>query len=996
MKLKKIIFGASLVGLSTFALTSCSSERNTSVPVGDLDLNATVATALNNSLTLNNKNYYNKLRYSGNTLVENKIREALYNKEYKTLTALFYGETLTEEQKNLLIPTKDGEKLFTLEGTELSEVGDDNLTYIKKNLYKSINKQLSSLILGSTSAETIKNYKQDDLDKKYNSFITARARINQTFTKADLTYTLPTDKSDLVSFDHVTDECFKKIVSGYLLTEAANLSAQNALYQIADEEYVSKYDDTEDDEPTKNTNLLYDKDGDYLKDRYDSTIKTYGTYHAIIIQFDSLKQANKAIEGFDFTSTSLDTIKQNYLALYNNYYNYKNITSLNDEKFTFNVNSIKDDFDDLSSSIKTLIKETFEEDPDDITKQYLSQPRNIDNKYVMAIRYDSTYSINDGTEETEWKDLDDATKAKLTKKFKYDILTDNASSYVNTNYQTMIYNRSNNDDESDDILIYDPVFEYKFYSTYSNEYVLMDAEKFDNNNVISIKIDGSDTPFTYSVKDFYNDATKEYGSSVIYNYFSLEYAYKYYDDYVDSDTHDDNVDALDTAISTFKSNEDASYSKEVGLENYLLMAYGYDNKDDVIKYYYDASTCLKSYLAQNVYKEWAKENGDGTYTYDSSLATSSFLKTILDTGNATYSDLFAINLDHVLINLDDDGDGSPDDPTKFFEKTGVTQAEYEEQVTLLAQALYKEAIYVHDEYNESKSYYEVFKFIKNQFELGEKIYNTTLGAANWDEWRDNNNIKFNFLLTVEQLAASSDIDQDSVSNFVEKFKNYVIDTYKACVADDVSTSFDHGSVYVYDSTNKKIELCTKESDSTNITADKMCATEFGYHLLILNSYTEPSKTNYTAKDDPSGIQSAIEVLVYKDEENEDNNIYVTMNSYNEETTKISFNQFFIYYCQGNMSQTSSLDSSISSLIGSMCDNATGTYTSSNFQNYLLINYLGINISSNETLTSVVNAEKNYYKMLVLDYNESTDEDKKSEFYDWVNGDLTIWNRPNQK
>ena len=65
MKLKKIIFGASLVGLSTFALTSCSSERNTSVPVGDLDLNATVATALNNSLTLNNKNYYNKLRYSG-------------------------------------------------------------------------------------------------------------------------------------------------------------------------------------------------------------------------------------------------------------------------------------------------------------------------------------------------------------------------------------------------------------------------------------------------------------------------------------------------------------------------------------------------------------------------------------------------------------------------------------------------------------------------------------------------------------------------------------------------------------------------------------------------------------------------------------------------------------------------------------------------------------------------------------------------------------------
>ena len=97
-----------------------------------------------------------------------------------------------------------------------------------------------------------------------------------------------------------------------------------------------------------------------------------------------------------------------------------------------------------------------------------------------------------------------------------------------------------------------------------------------------------------------------------------------------------------------------------------------------------------------------------------------------------------------------------------------------------------------------------------------------------------------------------------------------------------------------------------------------------------------------------------------------------------------------------MNQTSSLDSSIQSLIGNMFDIATGTYTSSNFQNYLLINYLDIKVSGNETLSNVVAAESNYYKMLVLEYNESTDADKKSEFYDWVNGDLSIWNRPNQK
>ena len=995
MKLKKKIFSASLLGMSILGLASCGEARNTTIPYGDLDLNSTIATARDGALTLTTKDYYNRLRYNGNSLVENKIKEALYYKEYNTLKALFYGEELTEEQKNLLIPTKNGEKLFSLDGTELSDNGDNNLTYIKKNLYKKINNQLSNLVYGLSSAESIKALKQKELDKKINTFITARARINQTFTESDLSYTLPTDKSDLISFDHITDDCFKKIISGYLLTEASYLSAQNALYQIADEEYVSKYDATEDDEPTKNGNLLYDKDGEYLKDKYDSTYKTYGTYHAIIIQFDSLKQATKAIEGFDFDSDSLDTIKANYLALYNNYYNYKNITSLDDEKFTFNVTPIKDDFSDLSDSIKTLIKDTFEEDSNDITKQYLREPRNIDNKYVMAIRYDSTYSINDGSEETEWKDLDEDTKKKLTVKFKYDLLTENGSSYVNTNFQSMIYNRSTNDDTTDDVFIYDPVFEYKFYSSYSNDYTLIDSSKFDKNNILSIKLDGDKT-FTYSVKEFYDDATLEYGSSTVYNQLALQYAYQYYDEFVDTDTHDDNVEALDSAISTFNSNEDASYSKEIGLENYLLMAYGYDNKDDVVKYYYDAATCLKSYLDKSVYKEWAKDNGDGTYTYDSSLETSGILKTILDTGNKNYSDLFAIDLDHVLINLDDDGNGTPDDPEKFFEKTGVTKAEYEEQVTILAQAIYKEAIYLHEKYAESKTYNEVFKYIKNQFELGEKINNPALASANWDEWRENNNIKFNFMLTVEQLASSSDIDQDSVSSFVERFKNYVIDTYKACVNDGVATSFEYGTVYVYDSANKKIELCTKEADASNITADKMCATEFGYHLLILNDYTEPSKTNYTSKDDPSGIQSAIEVLVYKDEDNEDNNIYVTMNSYNEETTKVSFNQFFIYYCQGNMSQTSSLDSSISSLIGSLCDVATGTYKSSNFQNYLLINYINIKVNGNETITNIVNAENNYYKMLVLDYNTKTSDDEKSEFYDWVNGDLTIWNRPNQK
>lgn len=993
MKIKRLFAGASLLTLSALALTSCSDSRNVSVPTGDLDLDGIVATALNGKYSLKTSDYYNQLRYSGNNIVTNKIKEALYNKEYKALEAMFYDQALTDEQKNLLIPTKNEEKLFKLDEKTLSDdANETNFEYIKRLLVEKVNSNISSQVYSSTSAEAVDELKDKDKEEKIKKFIVNKARNNMTFTASDLTYTMPTDDSDIIRFNHIKDDAFKDLVKTVLLSEAEKLSAQNALYKIIDEEYVMAYNaDPDEDEPTKNSNYAFDKDGDYLKDKYDATYKTYGTYHAIVIQYDSLREATKATEGIDFTNLTLDEIKEVYLNLYKDQYNYKSgtISGPEDDIFTFEVTPSKNGFKDTSSSITTLIKDTLEE-TDDISTQYLKEPRNIDNKYVMAIRYDSTYSVNNSNEETEWKDLSDAKKAELTTKLKYKILTEKASSYTTTNFKSMVYNRSNNDDSSDDIFIYDPVFEFKFYDSYTDDYTLIDDDSFSNDNIFSIKIDDNNT-FNYSVRDFYNDATKEIGATTVYNYFVNEYAYEYYYDAVDSDTHDDNVEALEKAIDEFNSNENSSYPKEIGLENYLLLAYGYTTKDDVIKYYYDAKTCSTEYYNRLVYKEWAKDNGNGTNTYADGLDTSGILKNILDLGNTKYADLFKINLDHVLINIDDDADGSPDDPEEFFKKTGTLQADFEAEVQVLAQAIYTEALYIQENYSKTKSLYEVLTYVKNQYELGENMFST---GTNWNDWKDNN-IHYNFLVTVEQLSSASDIDQSSVSNFVEKFKNYVINSYKACVNQDISTSFEYGKFYVLDSNTKEIELLSSTADATKITAENMCATEFGYHLLVLNSYTEPSTTAYKKEKDPSGIQSAIEVLVYSDADDSDNNIYVTIDSYNEYTSMVSFNQLFIYYCQSAMSQTSSLDNSINSLLSDMYNDIITTYKSSNFQKFLLYNYLTIDFNSNTVLESGARGELEYIKNQIIDYNDSTDPEEKSDYLEWVTGDLSSWKRPNQ-
>ena len=89
-----------------------------------------------------------------------------------------------------------------------------------------------------------------------------------------------------------------------------------------------------------------------------------------------------------------------------------------------------------------------------------------------------------------------------------------------------------------------------------------------------------------------------------------------------------------------------------------------------------------------------------------------------------------------------------------------------------------------------------------------------------------------------------------------------------------------------------------------------------------------------------------------------------------------------------MGQNSSLDSKIQNIMSSLFDEAITTYTSTNFQNYLLINYLNIDSTNNE-IKSYIEAEKDYYQYVTISY------DDESEYYDWVFGSLD-WTRPDQK
>ncbi len=1005
MKIKKILLTASLAALASVTLVSCSgnskTKRNTVTPYGQLNLDETFATA-DGDLKMTVGQYYNQLRKNGYNVVTNAITKHLYAEEFEVVKGVFENETRADFISNLgkeklakLECVDSGDDSKTEQGklydlvTDSAEANEKYLE-IRRRIVKNIHTSIAGAIYGKASSKEYLKLKDDEIKEAITRYIDSVASEGIFISDTDIETPIVTSDTSYFTKDEdiiqIPDSTLAKLqqkVDELLLTQAKYLAAKKELFKIADEEYV--YDEeTKDD--IKNTSYLFEEKT--IKKKYEDTYKNYGTYNVIVIQFNSRREAMNAVDGLTFTD---ENVKQQYINLYNSYYSHKTpITDSSDDEFMYTINKDKNDISKLPSGIQSLIEDTLEDG------EYLTIPRNIDNKYVMAYRISATYDYNTGddSKQAEFNDFTDEEKEKLETKLKDDILNDT------TSYTSTVDKQRYKDA---DLEIYDPYFENSFYTTYSDQYELTKTKVTSTTNEI-FKIGD----YSYTVEDFYNDASKKYSSTILTNYFEQEFANSYYDKFVelyliDEDYESESKTALNDEISKFKKNKNTTYQKEIGLETYLLATYGYTNKDDVLKYYYKASKALSIYKSIKVYDAWrsAEADADGNYSV-SSEARNGFLNNILNAGNAKYSDLFSINLDHFLINIDEDGDGTPDDPDTFLQdKTPEEKEDFENAVVQLARAIYTESTY---SAYENSSIFDTLKFIKTQYEEGATLLST---GESWDTYKTYNGKTYNFLLTVEQLASSGNITQSSVNSFVEPFKNYVIDLYKSVSTLDtdpykeVSTSdsstyeYENGKYYYVNTTTKDGGFIESEND---ITTNTLCKTAFGYHVLLLNSYTLSNDLSYTA-DEASEYQKNIELILrsYVDSDEKTQNIKLFISSLNEpadgedKCTTASFEQFFIFYVQKANGTSTSLTSSIYTLMTALFDEAISTYTGSTFQDYLLLSKLNITIvKKNEVLNDkIMPAYINKLKNTVIGY------DDESDYKSWIDGSLN-WDTPEIK
>ena len=916
MKASKKLFIALLAASSIATLASCTSnDRNTTVPMGTLDTTSVVASIENAELT--NGKYYTRLRATGYDTVHTQIKKALFNAEYNT----------AKNNVNLT---------------------DSTVTETEQEIFNSV----ANALFSTKNKEAIEKLTEEEINTAIQKYIDSNNNKGITITEAQCkSYSF--DGED-IKFSDLPNA----IIENNLVSLAINDAAKTKLDTIVDSEEI----EDKDGKLVTNTFHISDKN---IQNYYESSMMNNGTYKAIIVQFNNLTEAKNAIKAATLTVGEINDTNaaEFYAVLYNAYYKYRtqlDVTNpFNSEETSFVVNDEENELTEISSSINTFVTSTLEDG------DYLDRPFNLNNKYVMIYRYETTYDLNvkynvsNAKEAIEWADLKstigETNYDEVYAEIREELIKNKISTYVSTIVKDRVADA--------EIEIYDPFFENKFQTSYS-DYELIKKSKFNSNLIF--KVVYNDTTIEYSVNDFYQAQSTSNGLNIIVDSLKLDYVYQYKDIFYTSEEIEEFEEAIDTAVEKFENGENSSYAKELGLETYLLSTYGYTTVKDA-KYSTVASNVLTKYLSHTVFDEWA--NDDHTINTESINA----LENMLNYGNKYYQEnnLFSINIDHLLIYIDDNADGNPDDPEEFISKLSETQkTEFNNSLLALAQAVYREANC--DKLTASNDLMEILTYIVKAYTRNETLYSDP--TKTWADYK-----QYNFILKVESLSSSGDTTESNVNNYVTEFADYVKALYKKAVADELVVN-DDAPIFYY----------TTSGNSEPTVLEDICATQFGYHMIIVNEYTEPEGTDISSSSDSNNYLKEFDVLINeKDTDTEDDNIYVVIeNVYNDKTNEATMNQFFTYYVEKRMGATSTLNTNIQSLFNSMFNDAITRYTSNAFQTFLLVNDMNITINDSE-----IAARFTVYKNYLI--NNSKSYKNTTEFDSWYDGSLD-WSRPYQK
>lgn len=665
------------------------------------------------------------------------------------------------------------------------------------------------------------------------------------------------------------------------------------------------------DENGKEIKNPYYISDDAIESAYNSNTNSENTYNVVIIKYDTLAEARAA-----YNWDNAITAYENFQNLYYERYSFKDRNALNAEENNFMLT--EEELNSYNSSLVTLVK-NMSENFEDLEKTY-----KFEQQFGSAVY--SVY-LNAPFKEADYASLEGPALKEAKTETKNKIIENKlTSSTISTLLLEKLYEEK--------VVINDFVFD-ALYSVENEKHTRLEANAFSNDFLVKVG------EKSLSVETFYTNLEKVYGISTAMDYFTKETLAKdeTYSGKVTPEDEEKINKEYDAVMASFEKNEFASSGlpASIGKDVFMFVYFGSTSEDEVKEYY----------KTQKIWNYYATEKDQKFYDKAADFGKQ-YAGEVKENIESKYFDL---SVKHILLTVDYNGDGNPDDPEIFMSK--LSDSDKTSFMTAIQEAMVaivEEVNYLVD--NDKTTLLNALDFVQNRFhssgdlgiiessieyeeENGEKVVKS---YKTWDDFKS----KFNLSLKIEDLGS---VNNSSASKYVSEFSVGVkrLYTILKAKADAENSDFSLSDDYLYgdiltktvkgadgketvtDTTHEeRLAQFTVKADENNV-GGNLIQTSFGYHILASYNSSSMTSARYTASSDKGGQYKEIKIKL--------NGEPVTIPNAYSDNKYATADQIKIYDAQLNTDDgITDLPPGAKTFISKFFSDFTSKYTNATFKN----------------------------------------------------------------
>lgn len=560
----------------------------------------------------------------------------------------------------------------------------------------------------------------------------------------------------------------------------------------------------------------------------------------------------------------------------------------------FNTSYTYDELTKLNASLRNHIYNTLAAadsiDPDDPAegRPFSSRVQTFGNSRYLVFKLSDDSDSEEGIliEDPEDPDLEifaDTEDADAIRQEMYDKIFESrlTNTYITTAVQTLYEDLTVN--------IYDPIVR-AFYEQYYG------YEGTTRNRAGDVIADFADYEIT--VRELYDRLEASYGINLALDQLSNLWLLNS-EDYSISETDRDNYEEqFKDIIRQFSADQfaTAGYPASMGRDNFLLLAFGVTTNAEAVNQLYIYPELRQQYLQDMN----AHYDGDDYSIYEK----------LADLAAKQHAFFESINVSHLLIYVDENGDGSPDNPAEYLDKLSPEgRDQVLDGLVNLVELLYQRVGNYKGQSEGLRALADEFNATGRIFRGENKIppYDYTLEQI-WAEYR-----QLGFHLRFESIQSAV----TNTSNFItgasvldEVFYNRAMDIH-ARLADmvDDESKFPYLDLY-----------------SDVITRDALdeVQSSFGWHLILATSVREPVSAIFKESSDEDGR------YISDDDER---------NAYNEDSETLTAGQIEFYLVEKESPEGVVLPSAVQTAVTAYLNPILNRYNNTHMQRELIFKML---------------------------------------------------------